>query len=141
MLGLTLVSVTLSMSRTSLFIAVMFAGFLLSIRLVQSVRLAFAGGAALLLVPCVILVLEHGSSLDISGQLIESWKGRFSAGTLSATYEYAMAARNDEFAEDWQHAQRNNLLVGEGFGHYHLVSPSGYSNSHNLFLMEWFENG
>jgi hypothetical protein len=52
-----------------------------------------------------------------------------------------MEVRNDEFADDWRHVWMNNMLLGDGFGHYHLVSATGFSNPHNLFLNEWFENG
>lgn len=65
----------------------------------------------------------------------ETWMSRF------AYLPYAIQTRIEAFGEYWSAPLKGNPFLGVGYGLTKFHHPLGYSDLHNLFLTEVYENG
>ena len=138
-----LLSLILSMSRSALIPLIMLFIFYLSItkcnRNLQMQYFIFYSFIFIILIAFYYFFTIPDSNDD----LISAWNNRFqgigdsSLNWFISNYE----RRTSEFIHIYKTVFKDNLIVGVGFGQYFFASQTEYSDAHNMFITESFENG
>ena len=139
-----LVSIVFSMSRSGLLPLLMVAVLLFSEfhrnKFYRIFAILFISAASLLLIG--MIVTKYSDNAIING-LLSGWVNRLQGIDVSM-YDWmttAVQARVDEFQDIYKSAFEKHVLTGVGFGQYHFASGSLYSDAHNMFITECYENG
>ena len=140
-IGFSAFCILISISRTSVGVAAIYASFLVTLKFHQVRRLGFSLAVAGCFLIIGLLIFERASGLQITDQLAVNWKNRMGSGSLQGEFEAAMNHRAHIFDPEWQHVSRQDPFIGEGFGNFHVTSNSGFRDGHNLLLTELYENG
>lgn len=134
-----LLGVLVSLSKTALMVLVLYIAFVASAARARSQpvrsrrRQVVPIGGALLTLGVAFVLLRHRLSLD--AQLVANWTRRLGGNALSTN---SIEVRQAEFAQYASAVRNDNPGYGKGFGTFDHFSI--YTDAHNLFITEAFEN-
>jgi len=133
-----------SMSRSSIVILFMFIALLFFPDDIHKFCLSYKNMllgvlASGILFLCVLFFIDTPLIVAITS----SWENRFQ-GLATSFFDWgirSMQVRFEEFGDIYQKVFEDYLFKGEGIGQYYFSSNTGYSDAHNLFFTECYENG
>lgn len=140
-IGFSAFSMLISISRTSVGVALIYASFMVTLRFHEFRRLAVSIAVATCFLWIALIAFEKVSGLQFTDQLVVNWQNRLGSGSLQRTFEAAMSHRAHIFDEEWRHVADQGPFVGEGFGNFQATTSGGFRDGHNLLLTESYENG
>lgn len=134
----TIIAILMTQSRTAVLILLSYLPLLLllsgGVR-----RMARRFVFACLIVAIVWIIGAYAA--DLSSQLWENWYGRFWGwGSIQATLPYVILGRSEVIKDALEHLQ-GSYTAGLGYGTFYANTSLGYTDAHNLFVTQLFENG
>ena len=140
-IGFSALSILISISRTSVAVALIYVSFLLTLHFRQFRRLTVALAVAAGFLWIALFAFERVSGLQFTNQLAVNWKNRLGHESLQGTFEAAMSHRVHIFNSEWREVIKQNPFIGQGYGNFQQTTTSGFRDGHNLLLTELYENG
>lgn len=94
------------------------------------------------IIASVFIITTYSENFVIAG-MESGWENRMKGIDMGVANWLLSAAgrRVDEFSDIYNAVWNNHFVMGVGFGQFHYASGLVYSDAHNLFITECYENG